>query len=179
MGRRLLHVAVVALAASAIARADTGAGDLAPETRALVDAWLAAQNKGDFAAYDKLYAKNIKPVHRHWSGKHRKVVWGVNLISLVWSDGDRVMPIDYRVYDAPNDGLTKNDHFSAMIAGADRRGFRPRAVLFDSWYASLTNLKQVRGLGRIFLTQLKSNRRVDADRGAPRDAGPRDHVPCL
>ena len=51
-----------------------------------------------------------------------------------------------------------------MIAEADHRGFRPRGVLFDSWYASLANLKQVRDLGWTVLTQLKSNRRVDLGR---------------
>jgi ketosteroid isomerase-like protein len=46
------------------ARADTGAGDLTPEVRALVDQWLAAQNGGDFAAYEKLYAKKFTGVRR-------------------------------------------------------------------------------------------------------------------
>jgi ketosteroid isomerase-like protein len=54
----------IALAIAAGARADTGAGDLAPEVRALVDAWLAAQNRGDFAAYDKLYATRFTGVRR-------------------------------------------------------------------------------------------------------------------
>jgi putative transposase len=118
----------------------------------------------DDSTLDKLYAKLIELVHRHWSGKHKQVVWGVNLVSLVWSDGDRIVPLDYRVYDKPNDGRTKNDHFRDLVAAACQRGFRPRAVLFDSWYASLENLKQIRTCGWIFLTQLKSNRKVDLAR---------------
>ena len=122
----------------------------------------------DDSTLDKLYAKKIRPVHRHWSGKHRKVVWGINLVSLVWSDGDRCLPVDYRIYDAPVDGLTKNDHFADMVAGAAARGFRPRAILFDGWYSSLANLKRIRDLGWTSLTQLKSNRRVDLDRAGYR-----------
>jgi hypothetical protein len=118
----------------------------------------------DDSTLDKLYAKAIEPVHRHWSGKHKAVVRGINLITLVWTDGDRILPTDYRVYDKPEDGLTKNDHFRDLIAAADRRGFRPRAVLFDSWYSGLENLKRVRSLGWTFLTQLKCNRKVDLDR---------------
>jgi ketosteroid isomerase-like protein len=53
-----------ALVLAAAAHADTGAGDLGPEARALVDGWLAAQNQGDFAAYDKLYAKKMTGVRR-------------------------------------------------------------------------------------------------------------------
>ena len=118
----------------------------------------------DDSTLDKLDAKAIQPVHRHWSGKPKSVVRGINLISLVWTDGDRIMPLDYRVYDKPKDGLTKNDHFRDLITAAKRRGFSPRAVLFDSWYSGLENLKWVRACGWTFLTQLKVNRKVDLDR---------------
>jgi hypothetical protein len=118
----------------------------------------------DDSTLDKFHAQRIRPVHHHWSGKHKKVVWGINLITLVWTDGDRIMPLDYRIYDKPEDGLTKNDHFRALIDAARQRGFRPRAVLFDSWYSSLENLKLIRDCGWTFLTQLKVNRKVDLDR---------------
>ena len=94
----------------------------------------------DDSTLDKLYAKAIEPVHRHWSGKHKSVVRGINLITMVWTDGDRIIPLDYRIYDKPKDGLTKNDHFRDLIAAARQRGFHPRAVLFDSWYSGLENL---------------------------------------
>ena len=125
----------------------------------------------DDSTLDKLYAKAIEPVHRHWSGKHKSVVRGINLITLVWTDGDRTMPLDYRIYDKPKDGLTKNDHFLAMLDAAKGRGFRPRAVLFDSWYSGLGNLKRVRAHGWTFLTQLKVNRLVDLDRTGYRAVG--------
>ncbi len=118
----------------------------------------------DDSTLDHFHAKKIQPVHRHWSGKHKRVVWGINLISLVWSDGDRTLPVDYRIFDKPVDDLTKNDHFQAMVRTAKRRGFSPRAVLFDSWYSSLANLKLIRDCGWVFLTQLKVNRKVDLDR---------------
>ena len=125
----------------------------------------------DDSTLDHLHAKKIQPVHRHWSGKHKRVVWGINLISLVWSDGDRTLPVDYRLYDKPVDGLTKNDHFRAMILAAERRGFSPRAVLFDSWYSGTDNLKLIRDRGWVFLTQLKVNRKVDLDRRGYRAVG--------
>jgi putative transposase len=118
----------------------------------------------DDSTLDKHYARKIELVARHWSGKHRRVVWGINLITTIWTDGDRIVPVDYRVYDRSKDGLTKNDHFLAMLDSAAARGFKPICVAFDSWYASLANLKAVRGHGWTFLTQLKSNRNVDLDR---------------
>lgn len=117
----------------------------------------------DDSTLDKPYAEKIELVGWHWSGKHRAVVRGINLISLVWTDGDRTIPCDYRLYDKGRDGLTKNDHFRAMLAAAAGRGFAPRCVLFDQWYASLENLKAVRALGWTWLTQLKGNRLVNPD----------------
>jgi putative transposase len=118
----------------------------------------------DDSTLDKPYAKKIDLVARHWSGKHKRVVWGINLITLVWADGDRVVPCDYRVYDKAKDGLTKNDHFLAMLRQAKARGLEPTRVLFDSWYRGLENLKAVRDCGWTFLTQLKANRRVNPGR---------------
>lgn len=111
---------------------------------------------------DKFYARMMALVTRHWSGKHHRVVQGINLISLLWTDGEAHWPCDFRIYNTA-DGLTKNDHFRALLATAQARGFRPALVAFDSWYASLENLKAVRDLGWIWLTQLKSNRLVDPD----------------
>ena len=114
----------------------------------------------DDSTLDKPYARHIGLVSRHWSGKHHAVVRGINLITLVWTDGDRLYPCDYRLYDKATDGKTKNDHFRDLLAAAWGRGFRPRCVLFDSWYASLENLKQAHGYGWTFLTRLKANRLV-------------------
>jgi putative transposase len=118
---------------------------------------------GDDSTLDKPYAAKMELVHRHWSGKHHAVVDGINLITLLWTDGDRLIPIDYRIYDKPNDGITKNEHFLAMLLTAAERGFRPECVLFDSWYASVDNLRLIRDLGWRWLTRLKANRRVSID----------------
>jgi putative transposase len=125
----------------------------------------------DDSTLDKPYAKKMGLVARHWSGKHKRVVRGINLITLLWSDGDRHVPCDYRLYDKVHDGLTKNDHFRAMLATAHARGFAPACVAFDSWYSGLENLKAIRGLGWRWLTQLKVNRKVNLDRQGPRGVG--------
>ncbi|KKL13713.1 hypothetical protein LCGC14_2523000, partial [marine sediment metagenome] len=59
----------------------------------------------DDSTLDKPYARRMELVTRHWSGKHRRVVQGINLLSLLWTDGDRYLPCDYRIYDKVNDGL--------------------------------------------------------------------------
>ncbi len=121
----------------------------------------------DDSTLDKPYATAIELVTHHWSGKHRAVVRGINLVSLLWTDGDRHIPCDDRVYDKA-DGKTKNDHFRAMIGTAHARGFQPRCVAFDGWYSRLDNLKAVRGCGWVWLTRLKGNRLVNKDREGTR-----------
>jgi putative transposase len=132
---------------------------------------LVARERGilvlDDSTLDKPYARRIELVTRHWSGKHKRVVHGSNLLTVLWTDGDRLIPVDDRLYDKAHDGLTKNDHFRALPAAARPRGFRPACVAFDSWYASLDNLKAVREAGWRWLTQLKGNRLVTPD-GASR-----------
>jgi len=118
----------------------------------------------DDSTLDKPYAHHMDLVSRQWSGKHKRVVWGINLISLVWTAGDARFPVDCRLYDKPHDALSKNDHFREMLTTAQTRGFKPDLVAFDSWYGSLANLKQVRACGWHWLTQLKVNRHVDPDR---------------
>ena len=113
----------------------------------------------DDSTLAKLYARKIELVTRHWSGKHHEVISGINLITLLWTDGDRKIPVDYRIY-SKADGKTKNDHFWEMMLMAKGRGFTPEYVLFDGWYASLENLKQIRDNGWPWITRLKANRDV-------------------
>jgi hypothetical protein len=118
----------------------------------------------DDTTLDKPYASQMALVTRHWSGKHGRVVQGINLISLVWTDGTCRLPCDFRLYDKAQDGLSKNDHFRQMVKQAQQRGFSPQLVVFDSWYSGLENLKLLRRREWPWLTQLKSNRQVSIDR---------------
>lgn len=117
----------------------------------------------DDSTLDKPYSKFNALVYRHYSGKHKEVVSGINLMTLLWTDGDRAVPTDYRIFDKDTDGKTKNDHFFEMLLEAQRREFSPEVVCFDSWYSGLENLKLVRSLDWYFLTRLKENRQVNPE----------------
>ena len=141
-----------------------------PDTEAL---WheskrLIKREKGvlilDDTTLDKPYAEKMDLVTYHWSGKHGRVVKGINLVTLLWSDGRALIPSDFRLYNGSTDGLTKNDHFRAMLTKANGRGFKPDYTIFDSWYSGLDNLKLIRRLGWHFFTRLKENRLVNPDR---------------
>jgi hypothetical protein len=118
----------------------------------------------DDTTLDKPYASQMALVTRHWSGKHGRVVQGINLVSLVWTQAACRLPCDFRLYHKAHDGLTKNDHFQHMVQQAKERGFAPELVVFDSWYSGLPNLKLLRRQEWEWLTQLKANREVSLDR---------------
>jgi len=118
----------------------------------------------DDSVKDKYYSQFIEPVKLQYNGAEHGLVRDIGIVNLVHSAGDKkdFYPIDYRIY-APNlDGKTKNDHFSEMVIDAvyDKK-IKEKHILFDSWYASVGNLKLVYRLGLIFFTTLKINRVVN------------------
>ncbi|MBE9167573.1 transposase [Pleurocapsales cyanobacterium LEGE 06147] len=72
----------------------------------------------DDSVLDKLYAKKMELVSWQWSGKHGKVIKGINLTTMLWTNGDKHIPCDYRLYEKAVDGSTKNDHFRTMLQTA-------------------------------------------------------------
>ena len=74
-------------------------------------------------------------------------------------------PTDYcLVAPAETAKKTKNEHVRDMLGAAKGRGLAPRYVCFDAWYSGQENRKAIRDHGWHFLTQVRSNRRVDLDR---------------
>lgn len=118
----------------------------------------------DDTVLDKPFARHMGLVAWHWSGRHRRVVQGINLVTAVWTDGDGVWPCDYRLVDKATSPDTKNALLRAMLDAAAGRGLKPACACFDCWYSGLDNLKAVRRHGWAFLTQVRSNRRVNPDR---------------
>jgi putative transposase len=50
-----------------------------------------------------------------------------------------------------------------MLNKAEKSGFSPEFVLFDTWYSSIKNLKEIRKKGWHWLTRLKKKRLVNPD----------------
>jgi putative transposase len=114
----------------------------------------------DDSTLDKPYARAMDLRVYHWSGKHKRSVPGINLITLLWTDGGAKLPIDCRVYDKPTTGLGKNHSFQEMLKTAQERGFTPSCVCFDSWYSGLANLKLIRSFEWRWLTCCQGRLRI-------------------
>jgi len=117
----------------------------------------------DDSVQNKRYSHFIELVKHRYSGAVGGLVRGIGIVNLVHTTGlnGEFYPIDYRIYAPEQDGKTKNDHFQEMLVRAvSDKGIQAKTVLFDSWYASVDNLKLVQRLGLRFFSTLKSNRMV-------------------
>jgi putative transposase len=95
-----------------------------------------------------------------WSTKHNKVVFGIPLVLLVWTNGQVRIPLAFRLW--RKGGPSKFDLALELLSYArNRLKVKPRAVLFDAWYPSRRVLRRIRDYGWSFVCQLKRNRLFD------------------
>ena len=120
---------------------------------------------GDDSVLDKRYSQENGLVKLQYSGNEHDLIKGIDLVNLLWTNGQKFVPVDYRVYQPDLDGNDKNDHFQDMLKRALKRGFSPRYVLMDCWYGSVKNLKLIREHHWHFICNLKSNRKVSVVKG--------------
>lgn len=85
----------------------------------------------DDTVIGEIHSKHIELTHYRWSGKHHKVMKGIGLITLVWTEGVNRFPVDCRIYDNDGHDMSKKDHFREMVMTASAWGFLPSFVMFD------------------------------------------------
>ena len=121
----------------------------------------------DDSVVDKPYSDPSKSelIRYFWSGKHKRSVKGLNLITLYYTDIlNQSYPVNFRIYDK-RDGKTKNDYFLDMLAEVQEWGLKPAWVTGDSWYSSVDNLKFLRKEKFSFLFGIAENRKVSLIKG--------------
>lgn len=121
----------------------------------------------DDSVVDKPYRDPGKTefVGYFWSGKHKRSVKGINLITLYYSDvAGNCYPVNFRLYDK-REAKTKNDYFLEMVREVKQWGLSPAWVSGDNWYSSLENLKFLRNEEVGFLFGVAHNRQVSLERG--------------
>jgi hypothetical protein len=119
----------------------------------------------DDSVLDKPYSQYLAFVGYFWSGKHKRSVKGINLITLYYTDTNgQHLPVNFRVYDK-SEGKTKNDYFRDMLEEVLAWGLEPAFVTGDSWYSGVDNLKRVKKHSLGWLFAIESNRTVSVDKG--------------
>ncbi len=122
---------------------------------------------GDDTVVEKPYSDPDKTelIGYYWSGKHKKTIKGINLITLYYTDGKgHSFPVNYRVYNQA-DGKTKNDYLREMVEEVIQWGIQPLNITTDAWYSSRKNLKFFRNKGLEFLVGIAKNRLVKVEGG--------------
>ena len=114
----------------------------------------------DDTVVEKPYARILGEAAWVWSSKQRKVVFGVSIVLLVWTDGQVRIPLAFRLWH--KGGASKFDLALELLSYArNRLRCKPQFVLFDSWYPSKKLLKRLGDYGWYFVCQLKKNRRFE------------------
>jgi len=121
----------------------------------------------DDTVIDKPYSDPTKTelIDYFWSGKHKKSVKGLNLITLFYTDVNQIcVPVNCSEIDK-SIGKTKNEHFREMVNEVLTWGLQPAWITGDSWYSGKNNLKCVRDHTLSFMFAVKRNRRVSVEKG--------------
>jgi putative transposase len=114
----------------------------------------------DDTVVEKPYARLLGEAAWVWSSKQRKVVFGVAVVLLVWTDGQVRLPVAFRLW--YKGGPSKFILALELLSYArNRLRCKPQFVLFDSWYPSKPLLKRLGDYGWYFVCQLKKNRRFE------------------
>jgi hypothetical protein len=121
----------------------------------------------DDSVLDKPYSdpRKTELMGYFWSGKHKRAVKGINLITLYYTDVTGTSyPVNFRIYDK-REGKTKNEYFREMVAEVQTWGLKLAWVTGDSWYSGIENLKFLRDQKLGFLFGIADNRLVSLERG--------------
>lgn len=114
----------------------------------------------DDTVIDKSFAKVIENISWIYSSKENRVVQGLNLVVLAWSNGIVTLPLGVKIW--KKGGKSKYDLAAELLRYAKKvLRIKPEYVVFDSWYASERILAQLVLYRWTFFCQLKKNRNLN------------------
>jgi putative transposase len=102
------------------------------------------------------WTRKAEAVSFVWDSSIGKVVFGMSVVLLVWTDGKRKVPLGLRVW--RKGGKSKVELAAELLREAQARGLSPEFVLFDSWYAAGSLLELIDGFGWHYIGATKRNR---------------------
>lgn len=114
----------------------------------------------DDTVVSKMFAKKMENLSWVFCSKIGRVIQGLDIVMLAWSDGKTTIPLAIRVYQK-NNGKTKIDLALELLGYAKLLDLKPRYITFDCWYAADKVLKEIEEFGWIFITQVKKNRKIN------------------
>ena len=112
----------------------------------------------DDTEIDKSYAQKITGCGWLRSHKQNKYFYGLHVVVLAWTNGKQTLPLAWKVYKKGGE-KTKIDLALELLGyGLLLLRGKPKAVLFDAFYASERMLKFLTKRGVMFYSQLPKTR---------------------
>lgn len=109
----------------------------------------------------KPYSKELDLLSWIYSPSDRQYLYGINIVFVIWTDGQTRFPIDFRIWNK-NDKRTKIDLAMELLKEAKNTyKIRPSYVLMDSFYPAAKLLKLVRKFHWRWIAKIKSNRLIN------------------
>ena len=109
----------------------------------------------------KPYSKQLDLLSWIFSPSDRQYLQGINVIFVIWTDGQTRFPIGFRIWNK-NDKKTKIDLAMELLKEAKKTyKIRPSYVLMDSFYPAAKLLKLIRKFRWQWIAKIKSNRLID------------------
>ena len=102
------------------------------------------------------FTKRAEAVSFVWDSSVGKVVFGMNVVLLVWTDGKRKVPVGMRIWQ--KGGRSKIELACEMFTRARANRITPVYVLFDSWYSCTKLLNLLDSFGWHYIGRAKVNR---------------------
>lgn len=109
----------------------------------------------------KPYSKELELLSWIFSPSDRQYLYGINVVFLLWTDGNTRFPIGFRLWHK-HDNKTKIDLAMELLKEAKNQyNIKPKYVLMDSFYPAAKLIKLIRKLSWHWIVKIKSNRLVD------------------
>lgn len=116
----------------------------------------------DDTTISKIFARVIEGCSWLWSSNDERIVFGYQVVVLIWSNGALHIPLKWSFYKKEKDKknqITKIDIALELLEYAKNTlQLKPEKVLFDSFYGAEKILRRIEGYGWQYVTKIKSNR---------------------
>ena len=105
------------------------------------------------------FTRRAEAVSFVWDSQVGKVVFGMNVVLLIWTDGTCKVPLGLRIWQ--KGGKSKIELACELLTQVRADGVKPVYVLFDSWYSCNKLLNLLHGFGWRYIGRAKVNRVLD------------------
>lgn len=102
------------------------------------------------------FTRRAEAVSFVWDSSVGKVVFGMSVVLLIWTDGRRKVPLGLRIWQ--KGGVSKIELACTMLRQAQKHGLTPEYVLFDSWYSCNKLLNLLDSFDWFYIGRAKVNR---------------------